>query len=244
MENQSTTTSSPATRSSATPKRVSRPTSPSLLPFWLLIDLYIIIVLTGIAFVISEHIPIGITLSAIILVQPLLFLCSKSPRISATIIKRECQERVHIVRYAKRTQNYYTLPRHLSLFATSANVNDPSIGFGMFQLFILADPGGWVGFTSPKAFSSSSRGFFSRLVRGEDELAGRKVYEVELKQCREDNQDHAIRRITGRVVGEVLGVCEVGGRVVVSMEDWFVESDAWKMEVRMEEAVPPVDAKE
>lgn len=106
-------------------------------------------------------------------------------------------------------------------------------------------PGSWVGFISAKVFSSS-RGFFSQLVRGEEELAGRKVYEVEVEQFGEDNDGLVIGRITEvgpRIVGEVLGVCEVGGWVAVRIEDWFVESDGWKMGIRMEEALPPVDTR-
>lgn len=99
----------------------------------------------------------------------------------------------------------------------------------MFELFILADLGGWVGFALPEFFFGLSRGFFSRLIRGEEDLAGRKVYEVEVKQCGEDNHGHGIGKITGRVVGKALGVCEVGGRVAVSIKNCFVKSDEWKM---------------
>ena len=203
-------------------------------------ELYIVLLYSGTAIVTDEYI---LTWIGFILIQPFLFLCSKPPEISAIIIKGAFRKRVHVVRYENGLLKVYSLPRHLNCIATSANVNDPSVRFGEFELFVRADPGGWVGFTTPKVFSSS-RGFFSPLVRGEEDLAGRKVVEVEIEQFGDGNGDLVIGRMTGvgpRIVGEVLGVCEVCGWVAVSIEDWFVESDGWKMGIRMEETLPPVD---
>lgn len=77
----------------------------------------------------------------------------------------------------------------------------------------------------------ASCGFFSSLGFGEEDLAGRKVYQfdVQLEQGVEGNNDHGIGKITGRVIGEIRGFSEVGDTVVVSWEDWFVKSDGWKM---------------
>lgn len=86
--------------------------------------------------------------------------------------------------------------------------------------------GSWVGLDFPKIFSS--RGFFSRLFRGEEDLVGRKVYEVEVEQdLKHDHVDAvtSMERITGRVVGKVLGVCEVGDRVAVDIKERSVNSD-------------------
>ena len=57
---------------------------------------------------------------------------------------------------------------------------------------------------------------------------GRKVYEVEVEQdLKHDHVDAvtSMERITGRVVGKVLGVCEVGDRVAVDIKERSVNSD-------------------
>lgn len=63
---------------------------------------------------------------------------------------------------------------------------------------------------------------------------GRKVHEIDLVDVKQYLKDDHVRaviskaRITERVVGEVLGVCEIGGVVALLIEEWFVESDGWK----------------
>ncbi len=62
-------------------------------------------------------------------------------------------------------------------------------------------------------------------------MVGSKAYEVVVK--RPVKADDTISRIevmpTGRVVGEVIGVCGDNVSVLVKVEDWFVESDVFKM---------------
>ena len=89
-------------------------------------------------------------------------------------------------------------------------------------------PSSWVGCTYPNFFPS--RGFFPRLIRGDEDPAGRKFYEVEvLKEFDDLLEEHeVVCRVTGKVFGEVLGICE-DHRVLVKIEEWFVKSDEWKL---------------
>lgn len=177
------------------------------------------------------------TLFATILIQTLLILCGESRKISAAIIEITFKQRVRVVRFGPGTQKYYTLPENLSYIASSPNNDDDRpIRYGRFECFIEgADPAGivgWVGFASIKDFSS--RGFLSRFVRGEGDLVGTKVYEVAVEKAFKGplerwEENVLVVKPTGRVVGEVLGICEAGPGVAVKIEDWFVQSDGWKM---------------
>lgn len=121
VENQSTSTSSPATTSSVTPASVSRRTSPSLWHFWLLVDIYIYLLFFGVSTVMNEHISVWKTLFAILLVQPFLFLCANSRKISAAVVKRAFQKRIHVARYWNAPAQHYTLRPYLSLLSSSAD---------------------------------------------------------------------------------------------------------------------------
>lgn len=63
-------------------------------------------------------------------------------------------------------------------------------------------------------------------------MMGSKAYEVVVKRpVKEDFVMGGTEvRPTGRVVGEVVGVLDDHVSVLVMVEDWFVESDFFRME--------------
>ena len=125
-------------------------------------------------------------------------------------------------------EKYYTLPKDLNIIASTAVPSDSSLRFGRFAFFKEIGPSSWVGCTYPNFFSS--RGFFSGFIRGFEDPAGREVYGVEVVKGYDDvsRGDDVLCGITGKVFGEVVGVCQEN-RVLVEMEKWFVKSDGWKL---------------
>ena len=162
------------------------------------------------------------------LIEILLVLCRKSPTKSAAIYKRAFQKCLYISLGAPGSRKFYTLPDCSNYIASSAVPGDPSLRFGKFQFFMPIGPSSWAGCTYPHFFPP--HGFFSQLVRGDPDPAGRKVYEVEFLKEYDDIMigNDVVCTVTGKVVGEILGICQEN-RVLVKMEESFVESDGWKL---------------
>ena len=162
-------------------------------------------------------------------------------------------------------QKIYTLPSRLQYVASSCNIDDASepmrVGqiCGFIKLLVSKDSGDeeiWVGIATGQIFSPRWRGSHSAHIFDEDPsvLKGSKAYEVIVKQPvkKDYTTDRTEVTPTGRIAGKVISVGNAGV-VYVLMEDWFVDSDKFKMgqwrdvsskpprsgdEVRMEVAVP------
>lgn len=155
-------------------------------------------------------------------------------------------------------------PPASTTFASSLDINDSSepmrIGqlnvFGKLQTLRRAKSPGSASLLL-KSSRPDHRGFcFSPLIVDEDPgvMMGSKAYEVVVKRSLKQDYmtDRAEVRLTGKLVGEVVGVLDDNVLVLVKVEDWFVESDVFKMgrwreiveslkeadEVRVEVAVP------
>ena len=108
---------------------------------------------------------------------------------------------------------------------------------GQTNIFLrFSDPAGkifWIGIFTAQVFSPRSRGVFSNFVVDEDPRVkmGSKAYEIVVKQpLKEDyTTDRTEVRPTRRVVGEVVDVLDDGVSVIVRFEEWFVESEVFKI---------------
>lgn len=89
-------------------------------------------------------------------------------------------------------------------------------------------PSSWVSCTYQNFLPS--RDILSAFVRGLDNLSGRKVYELEVVSGCEDflKEQDVLCKITGKVVGGVLGTCQ-DFPVLVMIEAWSAKSDGWEL---------------
>lgn len=128
------------------------------------------------------------------------------------------------------------------------NASEP-MRVGQLPVFIpMSDPADkiyWIGISSAQVFSPRSRGVFSPLITDEDPgvMVGSKAYEVIVKQpVKVDyTTDRTEVMPTGRIVGEVVGVCRDNIVVLVKAGNWFVESDVFKMGTWRSAATEPLN---
>ena len=128
----------------------------------------------------------------------------------------------------------YAIPSRLQSIASSHDINDASepMRIGQITVFVQArDPDGklgWLGITIAHIFSPSWKLFNSAPVFNEDPniLKGDKAYEVTVKQpCNSDyTTDRTRVTLTGRTIGETIGVGQGNAMAYVKMEKLTVST--------------------